>query len=162
MSRGVRAAPERSATVPGNARCDREAVWFGVSTAITPSPNEILSKPMNWKLLLALLLSSTTVPFGAIYAQRLGDLREQTLIDDRSSEKDFKKLFNGKDLTGWNGDPRFWSVKDGAITGETTAQNQAKQNTFLIWTNETVSDFELRLAYKIVANNDRSFGDSGV
>ncbi|RME95784.1 MAG: hypothetical protein D6766_02335, partial [Verrucomicrobia bacterium] len=26
-------------------------------------------------------------------------------------------LFNGRDLTGWKGDPRFWSVEEGAITG---------------------------------------------
>ena len=25
-----------------------------------------------------------------------------------------KPLFNGKDLTGWKGQPEFWSVKDGA------------------------------------------------
>ncbi|MCP4816306.1 MAG: DUF1080 domain-containing protein, partial [Planctomycetaceae bacterium] len=33
-----------------------------------------------------------------------------------------KRIFNGKDLTGWDGDPRLWSVKDGAIRGETTAE----------------------------------------
>ena len=29
-------------------------------------------------------------------------------------------LFNGKDLTGWDGDPRFWSVREGILRGETT------------------------------------------
>ena len=45
-----------------------------------------------------------------------------------------KSLFNGKDLTGWEGQPEFWSVKDGAITGQTTKDLSAKENTFLIWT----------------------------
>src|ERR1043166_3797546 len=63
---------------------------------------------------------------------------------------DMMALFNGKDLTGWDGDPRLWSVKEGAITGETTAENPAKGNTFLIWTNGTVSDFELRCSFKLV------------
>ena len=36
-----------------------------------------------------------------------------------------RSIFNGKDLTGWSGDPRLWSVKDGAIRGETTAEKSA-------------------------------------
>lgn len=81
-------------------------------------------------------------------------------------EADFKSLFNGKDLTGWAGRPDHWSVQDGAITGQTTKEKPAKGNNFLIAKdgekNLVVSDFELRLSYKIVANNDRSFGDSGI
>lgn len=46
---------------------------------------------------------------------------------------DMKVLFNGKDLTGWDGDPRLWSVRDGVIHGETTPENVANGNTFLIW-----------------------------
>ena len=61
--------------------------------------------------------------------------------------------FNGKDLTGWEGNPAFWSVKDGAITGQTTKENPTKGNTFLIYTNGNVEDFELRLSYKIVGGN---------
>jgi hypothetical protein len=62
-------------------------------------------------------------------------------------------LFNGKDLTGWQGNPAFWSVKDGAITGQTTKENPTKGNTFLVYTNGNVDDFELRLSYKIVGGN---------
>ena len=65
-------------------------------------------------------------------------------------EKGFKKLFNGKNLKGWNGNPDLWSVKDGTITGQTTEANPIKANTFLIWTNGTVGNFELRLSYKIL------------
>jgi len=46
---------------------------------------------------------------------------------------DMKSLFNGKDLTGWDGDTRLWSVKDGVIHGETTKENAANGNTFIIW-----------------------------
>lgn len=66
---------------------------------------------------------------------------------------DEKQLFNGKDLTGWKGQPEFWSVKDGAITGQTTAENKVKENTFLIWQDGEVGDFELTLQYKIVGGN---------
>lgn len=74
----------------------------------------------------------------------------------------YKSLFNGKDLTGWNGRMNHWSVQDGSITGVTTKENPANGNNFLIWTNGTVADFELHFSYKIVANNDKSFGNSGM
>jgi len=71
-------------------------------------------------------------------------------------------MFNGKDLTGWEGNPKLWSVKDGAITGQTTLENPAKGNTFLIWTNSTPGDFELRYKFKLVPNNDKGFANSGI
>lgn len=67
---------------------------------------------------------------------------------------DLKALFNGKDLTGWDGDPRLWSVKDGAIHGETTAENTTSGNTFLICKDLTVKDFELRLSFRCNATNN--------
>ena len=73
-----------------------------------------------------------------------------------------KSLFNGRDLTGWNGRMNHWSVQDGAITGKTTKENPAQGNNFLIWTNGTVADFELRFSYKIVPNGTKGFGNSGV
>lgn len=65
-----------------------------------------------------------------------------------------KTLFNGKDLTGWDGDPRLWSVKDGVIHGETTFENVAKGNTFLIWKDGTLKDFDLRLSFRCNATNN--------
>jgi hypothetical protein len=62
-------------------------------------------------------------------------------------------LFNGTDLTGWWGNPKLWSVKDGSIQGQTTAENPTKGNTFLVYTNGTVGDFELRFSYKITGGN---------
>jgi 3-keto-disaccharide hydrolase len=70
------------------------------------------------------------------------------------AEPGFESIFNGKDLTGWDGDPRLWSVKDGAIHGETTAENAAKGNTFLIWQDGKLKDFELRLSFRCNATNN--------
>lgn len=70
---------------------------------------------------------------------------------------DEKKLFNGKDLSGWEGNTQIWSVRDGVITGETNAENPIKSNTFLIWKDGTVADFELTFSYKVSAK-----GNSGV
>jgi hypothetical protein len=67
---------------------------------------------------------------------------------------DIKCIFNGRDLTGWDGDPRLWSVRDGAIHGETTAENPARGNTFLIWKDGVTKDFELRLSFRCNATNN--------
>jgi len=62
-------------------------------------------------------------------------------------------LFDGKTLKGWDGDPRFWSVKDGAITGQTTAENPTESNTFLVWRGGTLEDFQLDLDFRLVGGN---------
>ena len=69
-------------------------------------------------------------------------------------ESGMTSLFNGKDLTGWDGDPRLWSVKDGVIHGETTADTKANGNTFLIWQGGRTADFELRLSFRCNATNN--------
>ena len=75
-------------------------------------------------------------------------------------------MFNGRDLTGWEGRKQHWSVEDGAITGKTTKENPAQGNNFLIWkpngTNAIVSDFEFHCLYKIVPNGTKGFGNSGI
>ena len=82
-----------------------------------------------------------------------------------AAEKDFKSIFDGKTLKGWNGDPKFWSVQDGAITGKTTKENPTKGNTFIVWDGGKTGDFDLRLDYKIVGGNSgiqyRSFKADG-
>lgn len=72
---------------------------------------------------------------------------------DQGSKREFQPLFNGKDLSGWSGDPRLWSVKDGVIHGETTAENKANGNTFLIWEGK-LKDFELHITFRCNAANN--------
>jgi hypothetical protein len=66
-----------------------------------------------------------------------------------------KKLFNGKDLSGWEGNTKLWSVQDGAITGKTSDSGETKidHNTFLVWKGGTVGDFELTCKYRIEKGN---------
>jgi hypothetical protein len=66
---------------------------------------------------------------------------------------DFRSLFNGNDLSGWDGDKRFWSARDGVIRGETTLGALPKTNTFLIWRGGAPGDFELRLKFRIQNGN---------
>jgi serine/threonine protein kinase len=64
------------------------------------------------------------------------------------SEEGFESLFSGTDLSGWKGDELFWSVKDGAITGQFTPNTGLKRGTFLVWEGGKVDDFELRLSFR--------------
>jgi sugar phosphate isomerase/epimerase len=68
-------------------------------------------------------------------------------------QTDWQWIFNGRDLTGWDGEPRFWSVKDGAIRGQTTLTKPALSNTFLVWRGGELKDFELRLKFRIRNGN---------
>ncbi|RPI23453.1 MAG: DUF1080 domain-containing protein [Acidobacteria bacterium] len=65
----------------------------------------------------------------------------------------FVSIFNGKDLSGWDGDPKLWAVKDGAIVGQTSSESPIGDNTFLIWTAGTVQDFELRVRFRLTNHN---------
>jgi hypothetical protein len=74
-------------------------------------------------------------------------------VGARAEGNAFKPIFNGKDLSGWEGDSKFWSVKDGAITGRTTAENPAEHNTFLIWRDGSLDDFDLKLKFRLIGGN---------
>jgi len=64
----------------------------------------------------------------------------------------FVVLFDGKTLDGWEGDEKLWSVRDGAITGETTKETRLRRNSFLVWKDE-VENFELRLKFRLENGN---------
>jgi type 1 glutamine amidotransferase len=87
-----------------------------------------------------------------------GDLEAPTSArteDDATAPRPpegFVALFDGKTLDGWDGDRSLWSVRDGAITGQTTAETKLNRNEFLIW-NEEVENFELRLKFRLEGGN---------
>ena len=67
-------------------------------------------------------------------------------------ENGFKYIFNGKDLTNWEGDPKHWSVEDGALTGIT--DGRLKVNSFIIWRGGTLKNFEMRVQVKITKDDN--------
>ena len=89
----------------------------------------------------------------ARYFALLWILTAPTFAFAEHHEEGFIQIFDGKTLEGWDGNAAFWSVRDGAITGVTTADNPTKGNTFVIWRGGKVDDFELRLQYRIVDGN---------
>ena len=69
-------------------------------------------------------------------------------------DEGFVALFNGKDLTGWEGDTKLWKAADGMIVGDSPG---IRQNEFLA-TKKTYGDFELRLEFRMKDGQ----GNSGV
>ena len=61
-----------------------------------------------------------------------------------ADEKGFTSIFNGHDLTGWDGKPGAWEVRDGAIwcTGKSDGKN------WLIWRKAQPTNFILRLEFR--------------
>ncbi|MEO7412585.1 MAG: DUF1080 domain-containing protein [Opitutaceae bacterium] len=75
----------------------------------------------------------------------------------------FSAMFNGKDLSGWDALPNFWSVKEGAIDCVATSEPGGNIQSNLIWMDsqqhpEKYANFELRVKFRWVSHS----GNSGV
>jgi len=71
-----------------------------------------------------------------------------------SAEDGFTALFNGKDLTGWDGDPKLWKVENGEVIGTCTGPDAMANNSFLIWRGGEVRDFELHATVRVEGDNN--------
>jgi hypothetical protein len=58
-------------------------------------------------------------------------------------------LFNGKDLSGWEGAPGWWTVEDGALTAQSTPEKPCKACNYLVWKGGQPSDFEVTCDFKL-------------
>jgi Domain of Unknown Function (DUF1080) len=76
----------------------------------------------------------------------------------KQAKKDgFVSIFDGKTLKGWDGDPTYWRVENGALVGEITPTTLLKTNSFIIWRGGEPADFEFKGEFNITAN-----GNSGI
>lgn len=66
-------------------------------------------------------------------------------------------IFNGKDLSGWNGDFRWWAVEDGALTAESSPDQPCEKSNYLTWTGGRPADFQLDCDFKLSED-----GNSGI
>ncbi|HTU21674.1 MAG TPA: DUF1080 domain-containing protein [Gemmataceae bacterium] len=81
------------------------------------------------------------------------DAKETPLIPPRKGESKTIKLFNGKDLDGWEGHKDLWSVQDGVIVAKNT--KPIKVSTYLL-TKDKYSDFRLTATVKLVQSEMHS------
>ena len=65
-----------------------------------------------------------------------------------AAEPVVRSLFDGKSLSGWEGNTALWRVEEGAITGEIGAGTTLAKNEFLYWQGE-VADFELTAEFRL-------------
>jgi hypothetical protein len=91
-----------------------------------------------------------------------GGFREPDPIDfdDRTG---YTEMFDGKTLTGWDGNSDVWKIVDGAIVGERPAAPDGApaspfRGTFLVWQGGQPADFELKLEIKL----EGASADSGI
>src|SRR5262249_19053090 len=102
----------------------------------------------NWRAVLALLAGTVVLaPVGADSVR--GDQ------PGPQPPEGFEVIFNGRDLTGWEGSPKDWKVEDGCLTG--TTDGKLKYNRFLVWRGGKVKNFELRVQVKVSPG-----GNSGI
>jgi hypothetical protein len=74
-------------------------------------------------------------------------------VPPRQGQSETIKLFNGKDLEGWDGDPNLWSVQDGVIVARNTKPIDV--STYLL-TKRHFSDFRLLATVKLVQSEMHS------
>jgi len=81
------------------------------------------------------------------------DKTETPIVAPLKGESKTIKLFNGKNLDGWEGYEDLWSVKDGVIVGKNT--EPIKVSTYLL-TKDKYSDFRLTATVKLVQSEMHS------
>ena len=75
---------------------------------------------------------------------------------DFNDHDGYVSLFDGVSLKGWDGNPKFWRVENGAIVGESTAQNPSG-NSYIVYRDFAAKDFTLKFEIKIEGD-----GGSGI
>ncbi len=76
-------------------------------------------------------------------------------VGARPDKDGFVHVFDGKTLRHWEGNRKYWSVEDGALTGKT--DGTLKMNRFLTWKDSTIRNFDLHVKVKVTAG-----GNSGI
>jgi hypothetical protein len=99
-----------------------------------------------------IVLIGFVLSFG--HAKNAESLAQQSASTE---EAGFERIFDGKTLKGWDGDPKYWRVENGALVGEVTPETLLRQNSFIIWRGGVTRDFELKVEYRVSAR-----GNSGI
>jgi hypothetical protein len=75
---------------------------------------------------------------------------------DFGDHEGYVPLFDGVSLKGWDGNPKFWRVENGAIVGESTPANPSG-NSYIVYRDLVAKDFTLKFEIKIEGD-----GGSGI
>jgi 3-keto-disaccharide hydrolase len=75
---------------------------------------------------------------------------------DFNDHAGYVSLFDGVSLKGWDGNPKFWRVEDGAIVGESTPANPSG-NSYIVYRDLSAKDFTMKFEIKVEGS-----GGSGI
>jgi putative membrane-bound dehydrogenase-like protein len=120
-----------------------ETVTVPVADIASRKPSELSMMPDD------ILKTTNEAEFKAL----VGYLRHAAQVPMLATPDNAKDFFNGKDLTGWDGDKDVWSVVNGEIVGKT--EKGLKHNNFLK-SNLAVENFKLSLKVKLTPNSANS------
>lgn len=122
---------------------EREVLNIALADVASQKPSELSMMPDD------ILKQVSETEFRALIAY----LQTQAQVPMLANADNAKEFFNGKDLTGWDGDEGLWKVEDGTIVGKSTAG--LKKNTFLK-SHVAVENFKLSLKVKLTPNKENS------
>ncbi len=77
------------------------------------------------------------------------NLKREARVIIKRMEEGWRDIFNGKDFTGWDGEPGWLRVEEGSITAESTQEKPCKRCTYLFWKDGAPADFELRADFRL-------------
>ena len=99
-------------------------------------------------------IASLIFAFGLIAAAAgTAQADDAPVVPPKTGTSETIKLFNGKDLTGWTGNMKYWSVVDGVIVGKNT--DPVPVSTYLA-TERKFTDFRLLATVKLVTSEMHS------
>jgi hypothetical protein len=67
---------------------------------------------------------------------------------DFDDHEGYVSMFDGRTLDGWDGNPKFWRVENGAIVGESTPERPSG-NSYIAYRRLQAKDFTLKFEIKV-------------
>lgn len=96
---------------------------------------------------------AATLAIFALAAAAIARADDASVVPPKTGTSETIKLFNGKNLDGWHGNDKLWSVQDGVIVGKNN--EPIKVSTYLM-TDRNFSDFRLLATVKLVRSEMHS------
>jgi hypothetical protein len=115
---------------------------------VAPASGPNLGRPRRSLVAVGILTLLLTVAGGTWWQSK----RPISNNPSAAPAPEFTTLFNGHDFSGWEGDPKFWSIQDGAITA-IAGTSKDRRPLAVFWRGGVVDDFELRLSFRIESGN---------
>jgi serine/threonine protein kinase len=129
------------------------------SSTTVPQPAPKPSKVPLWQIGLAVVGIAAVLIWGKFgskpahpTSENLRNTTVATPAPITSESDDWQTILGGKTLIGWEGDRQFWSIRDGAVTGQAPTGWKGRYIRYLVWNEGKVKNFELKFQFKLLNN----------